>query len=71
MSSAISAASMAIVPLPHIGSSSGVPGCQPRETQQARREVLAQGRLRGVAPIAALEQRLARGVEVERRLVRR
>ncbi len=39
----------------------------PRERDQARGEVLAQRRLLGVAPPAALEQRFAGRVEVERR----
>ena len=65
-SPARSAASIAIVPLPHIGSSSGRPGPPSGERQQARREILAQRRLLGVAALAALEQRLARGVEVDR-----
>ena len=38
------------------------------QCQQAGGEVLAQRRRVGVAPVAALEQRLARGVEVERGL---
>ena len=41
-----------------------------REPQQSRREVFAQRRLGGLAPIASLEQRLTGGIEVERRLVR-
>src|SRR5690606_25856613 len=41
-----------------------------RERDEARREVLAQRRFLGVAPPAALEERLAGRVEVERRLAR-
>ena len=56
---AISAASISKVPPPHIGSSSGVPGCQPAQLQNAGGEILAQRRLaRGLAQ-SALEQRLA------------
>ncbi len=38
------------------------------QREQAGGEVLAQRRRVGIAPVAALEQRLARGVEIERRL---
>ena len=67
-SAAISAASTAIVPLPHIGSRNGTSGVQPVSATQAGREVLAQRRLVGVAPVAALEQRLAGRVDVDGRV---
>ena len=45
-----------------------VPGRPPGQRQQAGREIFPQRRLVGVATVAALEQRLSRRVEVDRRL---
>jgi hypothetical protein len=53
------------VPLPHIGSNSGVPGCQPVR-QDAGGKVFLQRRLHGLLPQPALPQRLTGGVEVQR-----
>jgi hypothetical protein len=67
MSRAIWAASIRKVPLPHIGSHrASSPGFQPCQAQDAGGQVLLQRRLdRGLLE-AALVERLARGVEIQR-----
>ena len=71
MSSAISAASIRKVPLPHIGSSSSFIGCPAGQPQNAGGQVLAQRRVARGRAVAALEQRFSGGVEVKRHLVGR
>ena len=63
-----SAASMAIVPLPHIGSRNGVPGVQPASAAMPAARFSRSGASSASRAPAALEQRLARSVEIERRL---
>jgi hypothetical protein len=62
------AASSRIVPLPHMGSRRGIPGCPSSKAQNSRGEIFPERRFTRRDTLAAFEERLPCGIEIKRKL---